>query len=76
MNVRWLMDFADRWQLIYDDMIAEAMRGGTITANGVDLHSAAELGPDHDLFWKHLQELTGECFDEAHRKRFVWSCSC
>ena len=79
---RWLRTFADRWNFNYDDMVREASALSTIewdnfiTAQDTDLHSAEELGEDHDLFWSHLEVLTGKTFDHPHRKRFGWSCSC
>jgi hypothetical protein len=78
----WLRAFADRWSFVYDDMISAASSprsdewGNYITAQGRDLHSATELGADHDLFWEHLQALTGQTFDGEHREKFVWSCTC
>lgn len=47
-----------------------------ITARGVDLHSRSELGEDYALFWQHMEALTGQKFDEAHREKVGWSCSC
>ena len=78
----WLRTFAARWNFDYDTMIYEASQASItewdtfITAYGIDLHSAEELGDDHDLFWSHLERLTGREFDVAHRTRFGWSCSC
>jgi hypothetical protein len=78
----WLRQFADRWNFDYDEMIATASIEGIdndynfITAQGVDLHSREELGEDHDLFWQHLEALTGKKFDIGHRMNLHWSCSC
>lgn len=47
-----------------------------ITARGVDLHSREELGEDYELFWQHLEGLTGKTFAAEHREKVGWSCSC
>lgn len=78
---KWLRNFASRWNFNYDEMIAAATNRDDddhhyVTAGGIDLHSAGELGEDHDLFWEHLEKLTNEQFDEHHRNSFIWSCSC
>jgi hypothetical protein len=78
----WLRQFADRWNFDYAEMIAQASAAANrygdnyITAMGIDLHSKDELGADHDLFWEHLEKLTGKFFTDEHRDNFVWSCSC
>lgn len=83
----WLRHFADRWGMPYDEMIKIAIApkcelhsddypDDFIVAQGVDLHSAAELGADHDLFWTNLEALTGRTFTLAHRGATGWSCSC
>lgn len=78
----WLRRFADRWNMDYDEMVAaasapsEADGDNYVVAEGVDLHSAAELGGDEALFWYHLAALTGHEYDRTHRERFGWSCSC
>lgn len=84
---QWLRGFADQWNFDYDELITTAsappptevdddMIGHSIVARGIDLHSAKDLGEDHDLFWHHLQILTGMTFDDRHRKKFIWSCTC
>lgn len=84
---QWLRDFADRWNFDYGQMVENASTdidsdsdhpgdGRYITAMGINLHSAAELGGDHDKFWHQLEELTGKKFPEEHRTSFGWSCSC
>ncbi len=78
----WIRAFCDRWNFNYDDLIEEstAKAGGDwdhyIAALGRDLHSRGELGDDHDLFWMHLEALTGNKFNDDHREKFGWSCSC
>jgi hypothetical protein len=47
-----------------------------ITARGRDLHSRDELGEDYDLFWSHMQKLTGQTFSAEHREKVKWSCTC
>ena len=74
----WLRSFASKWNFDYDRMLAAALEdGGYVVADGFDLHSRDDLAPgDHDLFWKHVENLTGDRFDGAHREKFKWSCSC
>lgn len=79
---RWLRKFADEWGFDYDEMLSIAtspMSGewdDYITAHGRDLHSADELGHDLQLFWDNVQALTGRTFDQEHRDKIGWSCSC
>lgn len=74
---RWIISFSDRWNLSCHELIYNAEIGnGYVVAEGRDLHSAAELGEDHDLFWHHLEILVGKKFDLDHRGKFTWSCSC
>lgn len=79
---RWLQNFAEEWGMDYEHMIqtaAHPKKGeyeNYITANGTDLHSATELGDDHPKFWENLERLTGQRFDEKHRGKIGWSCSC
>lgn len=78
----WLRQFADRWNFNYSEMIEAASGpiddrwGNYITAQGRDIHSASELGEDHDLFWHHIEVLTGKHFSPEHRNKVGWSCSC
>lgn len=78
----WLRSFADKWNFDYDEMIVAAQEsgleeGGYITARGIDIHSRTELAPgDEKLFWSHIEKLTGKEFDEDHREKFIWSCTC
>lgn len=74
----WLRHFADRWNFDYDELIKAACSesDGFVEARGISLHDSGDLGSDHDLFWQHLEALTGRKFDEAHKNDFGWSCSC
>lgn len=74
----WLRQFADRWNFDYNQLISGAQigEGEYAVAGGQDLHGAGGLGADHDLFWSHLENLTGKKFDVQHRQAFGWSCSC
>lgn len=78
----WLRRFADKWNFNYNEMISAAASphedeyGNYITAQGKDLHSRAELGKDYELFWYHIQRLTAKTFDEEHKQKLSWSCSC
>ena len=84
---KWMRTFAQKWNFNYEELIQEASasdqrgEGGYdynhyIVAMGRDLHSASELGEDHDLFWRHLEVLTGKKFNDKHQRNFGWSCSC
>lgn len=75
----WIRNFAEEWGFNYDDLIRETTSNDEwryATCFGSDLHSGDELGSDHDLFWYHLEKLTGKTFDEKHRRETGWSCSC
>lgn len=77
----WLRDFADRWQFDYDQMMGAALaavRGERdyVVAQGVDLHSREELGEDYDIFWGHIEAITGKKVSDENREKVVWSCSC
>ena len=71
----WLRGFAESWRMEYNYMIDEAVYGESIVA-GTDLHGTAELGADHDLFWHHLEIVTGKSFTDEHVAKTTWSCSC
>lgn len=77
---KWLREFADRWNFNYDEMISAGIGEENdwryVVARGIDLHDVRELGEDHELFWFHLEKMTGMTFDEAHREGLSWSCSC
>jgi hypothetical protein len=74
---KWIREFAAEWNFDLYQLIERAQTGNDyIVAVGRDLHSSSELGPDHDLFWFHLENLTGRKFDERHRENHRWSCSC
>lgn len=77
---RWLHDFAERWGFDYDEMIVIATTPSAcrdwITAYGRDLHSAEDLGKDHDVFWQNLARVTGRSYDAEHQRLVKWSCSC
>lgn len=75
---KWLREFADKWNFDYEEMVEEApMKEGCVVARGIDIHSAGELDPgEEELFWTHIEKLTGQQFDEQHRQQFGWSCSC
>lgn len=82
----WLRAFAERWNFDYGEMISEACSPNVdnglgysdhfVVARDIDLHDKSELGEDHDLFWFHLEKLTGQSFDPSHKDQFGWSCSC
>ena len=79
----WLRQFADRWNMDYDELIAAASRPlsdsddeNYIIAEGISLHRAEDLEGEDVLFWQYLSELTQQTYDRDHQQRFVWSCSC
>ncbi len=79
---KWLRNFAEEWRFDYSEMIEAATNrnqgewGNYITAHGKDLHSVGELGEDYLIFWEKIEELTGEKFDEEHKEKVTFSCSC
>lgn len=77
----WIKKFCGEWNFRYDELIEQASADSIdldhyIVADGIDLHSKEELGEDHDLFWMHLEHLKQQQFNDKHRERFGWSCSC
>jgi hypothetical protein len=81
----WLEDFADKWGFDYQHMIAlaknppEPDKYGPVewnTAVGRDLHNKSELGDDYYTFWEKIEELNGKKYDEEHRNKVGWSCTC
>jgi hypothetical protein len=77
-SVAWLMEFAEKWNFDYEEMIECAQeKGGWVTAYGKDLHRASELDPgDEEAFWLHIEQVTNKKFDDEHKENFGWSCSC
>jgi hypothetical protein len=78
---RWIRGFADKWNFDYNELIEQATAeprewGNYAVAMGQNLHSAGELGEDHDLFWKNLTLLTKQAYSREHIEKFGWSCSC
>jgi hypothetical protein len=80
----WIRNFCDEWNFDYDELIRVALSdedyketyGRYIVSHGHDLHHRNELGPDHDLFWEHLEALTNKKFNQDHRDGMGWSCTC
>jgi hypothetical protein len=74
----WLRRFAEEWGFDFHEMVDVATDPDDdyITAYGHELHSAGELGADHELFWEHLEAYLQRSFDLAHRESVGWSCSC
>lgn len=78
----WIRSFASDWNINFNELIRVASGpleedgDNWVVADGIDLHSASELGESHDLFWHHLEILTGRHFSPEHRGRMSWSCSC
>lgn len=79
---RWLREFCDKWNFDFDELIEAGV--GTAdpewryaTARGQDLHSASELDAGEEtLFWDHMEGYTGQSFDDGHREKMMWSCTC
>lgn len=77
----WIRDFADEWGFDYDQLVQIAAVGHDhsgrdwITAVGRDCHGAEDID-NLTEFWSHLEALTGRTFDDEHRERVTWSCSC
>lgn len=71
---QWLRAFALEWNMDYDNMIEAAISSGYIKAHGHDLQDASDLGDN--LFWHHLETLTGQTFGTEHREQTTFTCSC
>lgn len=73
----WMGEFRERWNFNEDDIKrVAAYPDAYMTARDRDLHSKDELGEDYELFWKHLENITGRRFDEEWREGTGWSCVC
>ncbi len=83
----WLRRFADRWGMDYENMIETASDPDQendewgpqnyITAVGRNLHGAHELNDgEEELFWQNLALLTGKSYDQDHRAKICWTCTC
>lgn len=77
---RWLRAFADNYGFDYGDMVRLAQsptRYEDLIARNRTVHGTFDLDDgDHELFWHHIQGLTGKLFDPLHRGQVGWSCSC
>lgn len=76
--VNWLVNFASDKQIAYDEMVEGAVSGAGAVF-GVDCHGAinAEFGDETaDLFWGHMETVTGSKFPPAHRRGTFFSCTC
>lgn len=77
---RWLRTFANSYGMDYDEVLEIAQGQGEdnyFCANGRDLHSRDELKDgEYELFWSHIEKITGKVFDGNHRHNIGWSCSC
>lgn len=73
----WLLEFCDKYNFDFDQLIEAGDSGEYVVARGIDLHSAKDLDMDEEAeFWKHLEAYTGKTYDMEHKKNMVWSCSC
>jgi hypothetical protein len=68
---RYLRKLADDHDLAYNVLVSTADAGSTYTAQGYDLHLSLD---DED--WKHVEAVTGRTYDETHREKVYFSCSC
>lgn len=78
-STMWLKEFADSWGMDYQDMIEGATdkKYPGIVAQSTDIHSWEEAGDGQkELFWKHIEVVTGKKFDDKHRENTHFSCSC
>lgn len=73
---RWLNHWAATKRIDYTDLIAGASTGDYICAQGVDMHNWEDGPEDLLLFWQHMETVTGMHFDQAHRERTAFTCSC
>ena len=76
----WLREFADRWNFDFTELIEAGSGIGDqdwVTSRGRNLHHANELDDgDHELFWEHLEGFMEAEFNQEHRNKMVWSCTC
>lgn len=75
---RYLEAFAGRFNMMYSEMIDNAVTGSGLTArNGTDVHSWGEAADDGGAeFWRSLEIVTGKRFDADHREETYFGCSC
>lgn len=74
---RWLRDFAERWEMGFDHMVADACdlkRNGICI--GTEFDGPHELGGDLERFWQHMEVFTGRKLTQEHRKTVGWRCAC
>lgn len=77
-SVNWLMSFADDKAISYEAMVEGAI-GGEGATFGVDCHGtiAREFGADvAQLFWDHIEVVSGRKFPASHRDGTTFSCTC
>lgn len=77
-SVNWLVSFAGDKVISYEAMVEGAISGEGATF-GVDCHGtiAREFGEDvAQLFWDHMEVVTGRKFTVSHRTGTPFSCSC
>ena len=67
----WLRAAAEAEGLSYSRVLDTAVSGDNVTLLGQDCHLSAD-----DEFWRHVETITGQKFDETHRENVYFSCSC
>jgi len=72
----WIRSFADEHSLDYESLISSAARGRDSVIANDDFGRYDIDDRDYELFWHHLEVITGRKFDEDHRESVSWSCSC
>ncbi len=77
----WLRTFAAEWKPYESEAEAyrhllEDAKEGFFSAHGRDLVKGELDAREEELFFRHLQIMTGQSFDKEHREKFGWSCSC
>jgi len=73
----WLQQFAEKYNIQFDEMVKASVNKGYITASGVDVHGKSSLDEgEYEKFWECIEAHVGKKFKEEHRDEVGWSCSC
>ena len=74
--VKWLEEFGKKWNFAYRDMILAPQQREGLTAGGIDLHGADELGEaNENRYWNSVELIVGKSL-RVGEDQFYWSCSC
>jgi hypothetical protein len=71
----WLREFAERWEMDYDDMVNGA-RAGTAVYASTTCYGKCDIGSEWEIFWRHMEVIAGRPLSEEHRDNTTFRCSC